>query len=293
MTKISIDEKACTKCGTCVLACPYRLVKQTCKDCPPAVPADEGCASCGHCVAVCPSGAVSHADFPAGRIKPIDRTLLPAPEQVLSLLRARRTIRAFEAKPVEKELLSKVLEAANAGPTPHNAHRLEYLVVQDRATIGKMLGSLAESYGKTVFLLKTPAALEGLPAPVRERVESVRPQLPVLEKILNRLKAGDDILQRGTPSVLVVHAPKAVADFWGPRVDTTIALQNASLACSSLGLGSCELGYLEINVAINPQIPGLLGIPEDRAIYGMLAIGYPKYEFGNWIEKPAAKVAWK
>lgn len=290
--KISIKDNLCIKCGTCVLACPSRLLVQTCKECSPAVPADEACVSCGHCAAICPTGAVSHSDFPAGRIKTIDRSLIPAPEQVVSLLRARRTIRAFLDKPVEKALIETILDAANTGPTPHNAHRVEYVVVQDRETVKKMLGTLAESYGKTIFLLKNPAALEGVPAPVRERVLSARPMLPVMEKIAGRIKAGDDILQRGTPSVLVLYAPKAPVDFWGPRIDVTIALQNASLAATSLGLGRCELGYLEIAVAANPQIQSLLGITEDRAIYGVMAVGYPKYEFGNWIQKPVAKVTW-
>jgi len=207
-------------------------------------------------------------------------------------MRARRTIRAFEAKQVEKALIETILDAANTGPSPHNAHRVEYVVVQDREILKKMLGALAESYGKTIFMLKNPAALEGLPATVRQRVLSARPMLPVIEKIAGRVKAGDDILQRGIPSVLVLHALKAPDDFWGPRIDVTIAIQNASLTCTSLGLSSCELGYIEIAVAQNPQIQSLIGIPEDHVIYGVLAVGYPKYEFENWIEKPTARVRW-
>ncbi|HMK48158.1 MAG TPA: nitroreductase family protein [Methanocella sp.] len=292
MTKISIDEKLCVKCGTCVLACPYRLLAQVNKELPPSAQDSGACADCGHCVAVCPAGAVSHRDFPAGRVSPIDRSLLPTAEQVLNLLRARRTIRAFKDQPVEKELLTRVVDAANRGPTPHNFHRVEYLVVRDRAIIEKLSGVLAEIYGRMIYLLKNPAALSGLPEPVRGRIEAARPMLDMGEQILGRIKARDDLLQRGAPSLLVLHAPKDRGEFWSPIIDATIAIQNASLACYSLELDSCELGYAEI-VAQNPQLQDLLGIPADHKVYGILAIGYPKYKFGKWIEKPITKIEWK
>jgi len=294
MAKIFLDDNDCTKCGTCVLACPYRVLTRNVTENAPVVSDDGECVSCGHCVALCPAGAIVHEDFPNGTgIRPIDRSRYPAPDQVMFLLQARRSIRAFQDRPVDKALIETILEGAGTGPSPHNARRVEYVVVQDRETVKRIAGALAESYGKTIFLLKNPLALEALPVPVRERIESVRPQLAVMERIESRIRSGDDILQRGAPSVLVLHALKTADDFWGPRIDVTIALQNASLVCSSRGLGSCELGYIEIAAARNPWLQDLLGIPGDHAVYGILAVGYPCYTFEKWIEKPRAKVVWK
>lgn len=292
MVEISIDDNLCAKCGTCVVACPYGVFAQQDKLCVPEARLDVHCISCGHCVAICPAGAIAHPDFHEGRVKPIDRSLRPAPEQVMCLMQSRRSIRAFTDKPVEKALLERVVDGARTGPSPGNAQRVGYVVVQERAAMNKVVALLAENYGKVVFLLKNPAMLDSLPAPTREKFASVKPMLPVMERIVGRIKAGDDILQRGSPSLLVFHAPRAPNDPFGPKIDVTIAIQNASLMCSSLGLGSCELGYLEMIADREPQLQKLLGIPDDHAIYGMLAVGHPKYVFKNWIEKPMAKVSW-
>jgi len=91
----------------------------------------------------------------------------------------------------------------------------------------------------------------------------------------------------------VIHAPKTENDPFDAKIDATIAIQNASLVCYSLGLGSCELGYLESIQNSEPRIKNALGVPDGNTIYGMLAVGHPKYKFKNWIEKPEAKVAWK
>lgn len=224
---------------------------------------------------------------------PIDDSSLPEPDQVMALLRARRSVRAFQENAVESALIRQIIDGANDAPSPHNAHRIEYAVVQEPAVLRSVLEFVAGFNGKLVFLLNNPAALANVPAPVRERVEAARPQLPVAEGIARRIKAGDDILQRGTPSLLVLHGPKAPDDFWSPRIDAGIAMQNAALVACSLGLGSCELGYVEIAADRDPQIQKLLGIPGDHAIYGVLAVGYPKYRFEKWIEKPPAAVTWK
>lgn len=67
----------------------------------------------------------------------------------------------------------------------------------------------------------------------------------------------------------------------------------ASLVCSSLGLSSCELGYIEIIASRSSEIKDLFDIPEDHDICGILAIGYPAYTFKNWIDKKQPKITWK
>ncbi len=274
------------------MACPYHIFAQKDSDSTPLTVFKEPCVSCGHCVAICPSGAIAHSGIQDGRVRPIDHSLYPVPEQALCLLRARRSIRAFKDKPVERELIERVIDASNTGPTPHNAHRIGYVVVQDRGIINKILELVAENNERALNMLKNPAMLDGLPLPVREKMNAARPLLPSMERVCNSIKAGDDMMQRGTPSLLVLYAPRASNDFWGPRIDTMIAIQNASLMCSALGLGSCESGYIEIIADKDPRIQRMLGIPDDNAIYGMLAVGYPKYKFETWIEKEHAKVTW-
>jgi nitroreductase/formate hydrogenlyase subunit 6/NADH:ubiquinone oxidoreductase subunit I len=294
-SKIKINESLCTACGRCVNVCPptYGVLFQENKYSVPKIREEEYCVSCGHCTAICPEGALSHKDFPKDSIKPIHTTLYPNTEQIICLLKSRRSIRAFQNKPVEKELMELIIDGAKTGPSPHNAQRVEYVVVQDTETRKKIIEIVAGIYGKNIFLMKNPKALEKMPESIQQRIKTAIPQLKIMERVLNTIKTNNDILQRGSPSILVLNAPKNQNDPFGPEIDVTIALQNASLICCSLGLGSCELGYLEIIAKKFPDIQDLLGIPHNHLIYGIIAIGYPEYTFKNWIKKKSPQVTWK
>lgn len=290
--EIKINKDLCNACGTCLKVCPYDVLVQDI-DGRPKSHGDENCVSCGHCVAVCPEGALIHEEFLENRIKPINPFMHLNSDQTIHLLRSRRSIRAFESKPVEKELMELIIDGANTGPSPHNAHRVEYVVVQDIETRNNIITTVAEFYGKSIFLMKNKDALEKMPEDIQKRINAAKYQLKDMERLFNRIRINNDILQRGTPSLLVLHALKTSNDPFEPKIDATIALQNASLVCCSLGLSSCELGYIEIIATRSPEIQNLLNIPENHAIYGILAIGYPEYTFKNWIEKERPKITWE
>ena len=291
MAKIKVKGDLCNACGTCLKVCPYDVLIQDTNGRPKNY-GEENCVSCGHCAAVCPEGALIHTEFLENKIKPINPFLRPTADQTIHLLRSRRSIRAFESKPVEKELIKLIIDGANTGPSPHNAHRVEYLVVQDGETQNNIIKTVAQFYGKSIFLMKNKDALEEMPEDIQERINAARSQLKDMERQFNRIKINNDILQRGTPSLLILHAPETPNDPFEPKIDVIIALQNASLVCSSLGLGSCELGYIEIIASKFPEIKNLLDVPENHAIYGMLAVGYPEYTFKNWIEKEKPEITW-
>jgi len=64
------------------------------------------------------------------------------------------------------------------------------------------------------------------------------------------------------------------------------------LICPVIGLGSFQIGYLQMIVNQEPRISHLLGIPADHGVYGFIAFGYPEYTFNKWIERRPAKVTW-
>lgn len=289
--KIVIEDSLCRKCGTCVIACPHGVLIQKDKYSAPVTYLGDECISCGHCVAICATGAIKHYDYPDNRIKSIDKSLYPAIEQLMCLIKSRRSIRAFKDKKVEKELIELIIDGAKSAPSASNSQNIEYVIVQDQVILDKIVKMLAEFYGKLVYLLKNPAILDKLPETAKDRALEAKPLLSTFERIVGRIKSGNDILQRGTPTLLVSHAPNEPFDW--PLVNASIALQNVSIVCSSLGLGSCQLGYIETIMDKDLQIQELLDIPNDHAVYGVLAFGYPKYTFDNWIEKKQPKITWK
>ncbi len=54
--------------------------------------------------------------------------------EVLEAIRTRRSIRAYENRPVPAEALEKVLEAARIAPSAANRQEHKFVVVQDEAT---------------------------------------------------------------------------------------------------------------------------------------------------------------
>ena len=109
---LRIENKSCIACGKCVQVCPAGImVRSTDGKGIEAVRTDR-CIGCGHCVDVCPTGSVIHSDFPPQRVHTVDTGRLPAPEQVLELIRARRSNRALTPRPIPDEALQRIVEAA-------------------------------------------------------------------------------------------------------------------------------------------------------------------------------------
>jgi nitroreductase len=71
-------------------------------------------------------------------------------------------------------------------------------------------------------------------------------------------------------------APVVIAIIGDPRgdrfctVDCSLAGMNIMLAAHSLGLGTCWVGGFE-----QSQIRGLLGVPKERDVIGLITLGYP------------------
>jgi len=75
--------------------------------------------------------------------------------ELYDAIRARRSVRAYEARPIPREVLDRMLEAARQAPSANNVMPWRFVVVTDHAA----RSAIAESgaYGK--FLAKTPVVI--------------------------------------------------------------------------------------------------------------------------------------
>jgi nitroreductase len=78
--------------------------------------------------------------------------------ELYDAIRARRSVRAFEDRPVPRDVLDRLLEAARQAPSANNAMPWRFVVVTDPDA----RRAIAESgtYGK--FLSKTPVVIAGV-----------------------------------------------------------------------------------------------------------------------------------
>ena len=233
MYTITIDRSRCKKDGLCARVCPKGIFVQREKLTIPELIYEEGCIACGQCVAICPQSAICHSEFSSTAIRTIQVEEMPTEKQVMTLLKTRRSIRAFRDKPLAKETIESIIDGARFAPSGHNSQSTEYLVVQDGAVLNQVSAMVIEylkfeirRFGNPLF--RTLALLAD-----REKAESGLHEIPKFKQMIQAFESGADPILNGAPVLLAFHAPQTVgfAD-----VNAQLALQNASLVAHSLGM---------------------------------------------------------
>ena len=162
--------------------------------------------------------------------------------QVLTQLRARKSVRAFTDEPVSPAVKRAVLEAACAAPTAGNQQLYTILDITDQA----LKDTLADTCDHQPFIARAPMVLIFC-ADCR--------------KWYDAFAAGGCEPRKPGPG-----------DLWLALSDANIAAQNAVTAAWSLGLGSCYIGDILENAETHRA---LLRLPEYVVPAAMAVFGYP------------------
>ena len=293
MYEISIDTEICKKDGLCAMTCPVSVLQQSEKATIPIISADHlgSCFGCGQCVSICPGGAISHSNYPEGSLTSIQSDIVPSYDQLLELLRSRRSKRAYRKKAVEKETIEKVLEAARFAPSSHNVQSTEYVVIQDEKVIHVIGNLTAAGLNKLAVPFKSAIGRMMVKRKIGPRGAAYLGELaPEFEKLASLYQEGTDIILHEPPVLLLFCADSVGGTFAG--INANIALHNAALAAEALGLGCFYTGFVVTVSERDDSIAKFVGLPETHKIYGALAMGYPKIKFRKWPERNPANVTW-
>jgi nitroreductase/NAD-dependent dihydropyrimidine dehydrogenase PreA subunit len=268
-----VDPARCKRDGVCVAECPTRIIELTPGDGTPRVPpeAEEFCRRCGHCVAVCQSGAITFDGRRPEELPPVRPGWQLTPEQVAHLLRARRSIRTYAARPVEREVLTKLLDIARHAPSASNRQAVQWLVIYDSALVRHLAG-LAIEWMRAGLPSQPPAAQRNA------------------QRFIAGWDSGLDMVCRGAPHLLIAGAP---ADYPWATVDSAIALTYLELAAPSFGLGTCWAGILTNAARQWTPLQDALALPEGIPFCGAVMIGYPRYRYSRLPLRNEARVMWR
>ena len=297
MYEVTIDSDQCKKDGLCAMICPVAVIQQEQKATVPKISDQrlEYCIACGQCMAICRHGAISHSEFPATTIQAIPFKQMPTAEQVLTLLKTRRSIRAFRDKPLAKETLEIIIDGARFAPSGHNSQSTEFLVIQDRAILHKVSAMVIEYLKFEIKRFSNPLFKTMAMLADRDLAESGLQEIPGFKRMIQMFESGADPILNGAPVLLAFHARRTVG--FGD-VNAQLALQNASLVAHSLGIGHFYTGWVlapcraPMARTWNRRMPSLLGIPPNNNLYGALALGYPLPRFKNMIERKTPRIGW-
>ena len=297
MFEVTIDSQQCKKDGLCAMVCPVTVIQQDEKATVPKISDEriEYCIACGQCVAICREGAISHSEFPSTTIRAIQFEQMPTTEQVLQLLKTRRSIRAFRDKPLAKDTIETIIDGARFAPSGHNSQSTEFLVVRDRAVLNKVSAMVIEYLKFEIKRFANPLFRTVALLADRDLAESGLHEIPGFKRLIQMFESGADPILNGAPVLLAFPARRTdgFAD-----INAQLALQNASLVAHALGIGHFYTGWVlspcraPMAWTWNRRMPDLLGIPPENNLYGALALGYPLPRFKNMIERKPPRIGW-
>ncbi len=186
-------------------------------------------------------------------------------DELLDLIRTRRSIRKYKPDDVPDEMINKILEAGRWAPSGENSQPWRFIVVRDRECIRQM-GECAGWGSRRRFTAEFATGhmqhrFEGLKDPVEK------------EKAFRKLISGDvSRFMIRAPVVIVVCARLAV---WDVPYDSFAAIENMVLMAHSLGLGTCIVVAPVSDMRDDEKMMELLKVPHGYKIVAPIAIGYP------------------
>lgn len=148
----------------------------------------------------------------------------------MQAIAARRSVRAYEDTPVTEEQLGRFLEAARLAPSWKNHQCWHAVVLRDREDLRRLGELLRCNPGREVFET-APCFVVFTADPAASGVRDDKPYY---------------------------------------MADVGIALQNAVLAATEMGLGTCWVGAFT-----EEPIRSFLGVPEGERIVAITPLGVP------------------
>ncbi len=246
--EIFINPEKCLKDGICTNICPCQIFKPGKAGIPVVDPnLIKTCIKCGHCVSACPGDAITVKALGEGGFK-AGMSDLPDFEVFANLVMSRRSIRTFRDKPVEIELLQKLIDMTRYCPTAKNTQTLSWLIVNGPEKVRQVAASVIEAF---------------------KDVERMAPMAEAFAR-------GEDPVCRNAPQLAIIYGPEKYQ--WG-TMDAAIAVANLELAAKTSGVGTCWGGFVTSAAAASKEVGRRLGLDDSDKIFAALMIGYPKYQY--------------
>ena len=250
--QVEINESKCVGCGMCAKVCPAHNILMKNKT---AETVFNDCIMCGQCTAVCPKKAISISGYDMEQIEKSGDIQLN-PEDVLDVIRFRRTIRQFKQKKIPKEVIRQILEAGRLTHTAKNMQDVSFVVLdKEKNRIEQM----------AVGLFKKIKPLAGL-----------------FSTMARNIKIDDHFFFFNAPIVVIILAKD--------KTNGILAAQNMEFVAEAHGLGVLYSGFFTIAANVSHRIKKAIKIPKGKQVAMTLVIGYPNVKFLRSVQRKKLEV---
>ena len=272
---MKIDQAKCIGCGTCAAECFYnRIVMENHK----AKLLDFSCWNCEHCVGICPVGAITEdAETMKQVVEYDEKTFHVEPQNLLNLIKLRRSMRMYKDEPVDEETLLHLLEAGRYSPNGSNRQILRYIILKD--TLPQIRDAAIEAF-YAVLQRNDPEEINRVYAGNIGYNDFWKTAYPAYKE------QGVDSLFYNAPAVILAVAPRDDLSM----MDAGIATSNISLLAEASGLGTCYIAFLQMACEAGPNILKQMGIADDESLLAVLAIGKPAIRYHRTVPRKELRV---
>jgi nitroreductase len=186
-------------------------------------------------------------------------------DDLLELMKTRRSIRRYQDKDVPDELLEQIMEAGRWAPSGDNGQPWRFVVVRDPETKRALSRIATEGSGRRFTAEYFTGRLD-------ERFEGLKDE--------KKKARAYDKLRSGVVSSFLIDAPVIIVvcaflDVWDFPYDVALATQNMQLMAHALGLGTCVVVAPVCDIIDEVKTAKLLKIPHGYKVALPLAVGYP------------------
>lgn len=208
--------------------------------------------------------------------------LTPEFESFMKVIRGRRSIRKYKDRPVPREAIEAILDAARLAPTGENYQPWEFIVITDKKFITELGLIGAQASGRRFLQEYLRGDLEkrfaAVPQEKRERI---------IKKLIE-----------GRVSGFVAEAPLVIAvcsvGYAGVDnpMDCAAATENLLLAAHALGLGACWVIASTKDARDLRKVKALLGVPNQVHVPYIISLGYPDESPNPRPRKPVPEIVY-
>jgi nitroreductase len=171
---------------------------------------------------------------------------------MLEIIRTRQSDRSYSDRPVEKEKIDRITEAARLAPSACNSQPWKFIVVDKRELLDQLAeASSAKLLGMNAFVSQAPL-----------QIVVIREKANMSSRVGATIKNKDYSL-----------------------IDIGIASENICLQARAEGLGSCMIGWFD-----ERMVKSILKIPATKRVELLITIGYPEKETREKRRKQSGEV---